>query len=51
MSNGDKYEGDYNNNGFDGKGIYFFSNGDVYDGDWKEGVKKEGFILTKLLDF
>ena len=43
--NGDKYEGEWNNDLMDGKGIYYFNNepwkGDKYEGDFKNG-KKEG---------
>ena len=37
--NGDKYEGDWKNDKFDGKGIKYYRNGDKYDGQWKNGQK------------
>ena len=38
---GDWYEGDFKNDKFDGKGIYYFKNGERYEGDCRNG-KKEG---------
>ena len=38
---GDRYEGQYNQNMFDGPGTYYWSSGDWYQGNWKMG-KQDG---------
>ena len=40
-NNGDRFEGDYKNGKYEGKGIYYFNNGDRYEGDYKND-KAEG---------
>ena len=36
-----KYEGDYNDEDINRKGIFYFHNGDVFDGEW-QADKKHG---------
>ena len=37
-NDGDRYEGDWKDDIFDGKGIMYFNDGDRYEGDWKNGI-------------
>ena len=37
----EKYDGEWKNDKYEGKGIYYYKNGDRYEGDWKNG-KREG---------
>ena len=37
FKNGERYEGEFQNNKFNGQGKYTFSNGAKYDGEWKNG--------------
>ena len=37
--NDDRYEGQFINGKFGGKGKYFYSNGDMYDGEWSDDKK------------
>ena len=39
MPDGTKYEGDFKNDNFEGKGTLFFSDGGRYEGDWKNGMR------------
>ena len=39
---GDKYEGEWRHDRFDGRGVYTHDNGDVYEGQWKDG-RQHGF--------
>ena len=41
MSNGDRYEGDFNNNKKEGKGLMLWNYGNSPEGDWKND-KREG---------
>ena len=41
-----KYEGDFKNGKFDGKGILVFHNGDLYDGGFSLGLMHGKGILT-----
>ena len=41
-SNGDRFEGNWNNNDKSDYGIYYYSNGDIFKGGWKDG-KKHGY--------
>ena len=43
--NGERYQGDFNNNKREGKGIYYYNNGNKYIGDWKNGLKEGKGIL------
>ena len=36
--NGNVYEGDYEDNKRNGKGIFRFASGDVYEGELKDGL-------------
>jgi len=38
-ANGDKYEGEWENNLKHGEGTYIWANGDKYEGEWKDGKK------------
>ena len=38
LNNGDKYEGEFNNDKFNGFGTYFWKDGTKYNGYWKNGV-------------
>ena len=52
FNNGDRYEGDWKNNVYEGKGIYFWKDGRKYEGNWKND-KKEGvgiFYLLMVID-
>ena len=44
-NNGNRYEGDFKNDKFEGKGIFYFDRepfkGVIYEGDWRNG-KQEG---------
>ena len=35
MSNGDIYEGEWEHDLRNGKGLYIFNDGDIYNGNWK----------------
>ena len=37
MSNGDKYEGTFSDDKFEGDGIYTYSSGEIKKGLWKSG--------------
>ena len=37
FNNGDKYEGNFSRNKFNGKGVYSWANGDYYDGEFVDG--------------
>jgi hypothetical protein len=37
LPNGDKYDGNFYNDNFEGEGTYTFSNGDIKNGKWKFG--------------
>ena len=39
-SNKDKYEGNWNNDLKNEKGISYYNNGDKYEGEWKNGLKE-----------
>ena len=39
FSNGNKYEGEFKNDMFEGYGIYCYSNGDIYEGEFKIDLK------------
>ena len=39
LPNGDKYQGSFSADRFEGEGSYFFANGDVYSGAWKAGER------------
>ena len=39
FANGNKYEGDFNNNDMHGKGILYFADGNKYEGDFKNNNK------------
>jgi len=43
-SNGDLYDGEYNNGYIHGKGTMIYSNGDVYNGKWEYNDMVEGTI-------
>ena len=47
--NDDRYEGQFINGKFGGKGKYFYSNGDMYDGEWSND-KKNGIGKYVLND-
>ena len=36
-ANGDKYDGEFKNGNFNGRGVYTCANGDIYNGEWKDG--------------
>ena len=43
-----KYEGDFINNKYEGKGKYIFKDGEYYIGEWKSGLKNgKGIIYFK----
>lgn len=44
-SNGDKYEGNFTADLYNGKGKLVRTNGYTYDGDWKDG-KKDGDAVS-----
>ena len=37
FASGDRYEGHYVNDKFEGQGAVTFADGDKYDGQWKNG--------------
>lgn len=39
FTNGDSYEGNWENDIMQGKGVYISSNGDKYTGNFKDGLK------------
>ena len=43
---GSKYQGDFENDLFNGKGLYIWSNNKKYDGNWKEGKMNGNGKLT-----
>lgn len=45
-TDGDKYEGSFVNDKYEGKGKYTFANGNVYDGDWKDGKRTGKGTMT-----
>ena len=47
IGNGEKYEGYFNNNYFNGKGIYIYNDGSSYKGDFEFGLKNGKGIYTK----
>ena len=46
IEDGNFYEGEYQNNKFNGRGIYKFKNGDIYDGYFKDGMRHGHGIYT-----
>ena len=38
-ANGDKYDGDWNDEEMNGKGVYYYANGDKYDGEFNHNKK------------
>ena len=44
--NGDIYDGDWNNNIINGRGVMIYINGDKYDGEWKNGKREGKGVLT-----
>lgn len=34
FANGNKYDGEFKEGRYDGKGVFTWANGDYYDGDW-----------------
>jgi hypothetical protein len=47
--NGDKYEGEWNEDKRDGIGVYYYMNGDKYEGDWINDHKgNNGRILVDV---
>ena len=41
MSNGDRYEGEFQKDFYNGKGVYYWANGNKYEGKFKDN-KREG---------
>ena len=41
-NNGDRYEGDWNNNKKEGKGVFIWPDGKKYEGDFKDN-KRDGY--------
>ena len=39
FNDGSKYEGEYKNDYWDGKGTFYWKNGDKYEGEWKNNEK------------
>ena len=49
FSNGDKYNGKWNNDKRYGPGIYTYSNGEKYDGEWINDKKQgKGICIVKV---
>ncbi len=46
LSDGGKYDGEFNNGYFEGRGTYEYPNGDVYEGYWNSGKYHGEGILT-----
>lgn len=42
FANGDKYEGNFENNEIHGKGKYTWTTGDVFEGNFKDGKMNQG---------
>ena len=55
-NNGDRYEGDWNNNKKEGKGVYFHRNGDREMGNYLDGkaigkyaiLRANGDVISKI---
>ena len=46
----EKYEGMFEKNEFNGKGIYYYSNGDVYEGNFEFGIKRGNGKFKRSID-
>ena len=53
-NNGNKYEGDFKNDKFEGKGIYYYNNepwkDDKYEGEWKKVKQKEKEYIILIME-
>ena len=46
MPNGDKYEGQFQENKKNGKGIFIWINGDKYEGEWVSDMRFGKGVFT-----
>ena len=46
---GERYEGYWEKDMKNGKGIYYYKHGEIYDGDWKDGcIEGKGIFFYKI---
>ncbi|CAF4929612.1 unnamed protein product [Rotaria sp. Silwood1] len=46
LANGERYEGQFKDNNFNGKGTYYYANGNQYTGDWVDDKKSGKGVFT-----